>query len=1334
MVDDNIPAPAPTRFDDKILSFAAWVPIGKSKFVLDLYKRQKNLIFQISVDILQNTNFFRAFTASASVVYTKIIHFVSRMAVNNLYQPWRAILSMINQCLTDKTSGHDRPRYPTFLTDKANLGSPTKKGRKDKPCVILYCRFTKIVICHLGRIHNIHQRSASLFHLAEEDFRLGNLKFFPKGEIDGVFGMSIPNELISNNIRNAPYYNAYLEMVAKHDWKVAAEKERKKKTASAKQPKSKPAVEKSSKPAPATKPKATKERPSKASTAKPPNPFQLVDEPDEEPTHSEPEPKLEHEGEEATRPLPVVEGKGKAIATEEQVVHLLLALNTPKKRSTTGQFVLQRQTPVTEEASTGPSAQAQYNTSINIIRDLPSPADTKTETGVASKKTNSGGDTKILQFDEEEGTDVDDQVNLKEKMDELDQGQAGLDPGRFLDSRPLPEQVVMDEDQAGSDLGKSHGALAGPDAKPTHDEFMADLYPKDQFIDDKSTKDKPELAARVTLLEKKLSELEQTNKTLDNTSRNLGSRVFNLELRDLPHKIDEDVRKSIREVVYVALQASLRDCFRELLEANMKEILHQRMFESGSYKSLPEHVALYEALEVSMKRAERDNKRRRHDTGAFGSSHPQVPSHQHGRSNGYDKSGQNRSKTDKTGHGNEKSSRNRSRRNLGEPSSLFDFEEVMNNNHNQEPPPQNGPPPMVRPNGQAPGRWRSYVNLTQIDTFYNGLTLSHRDTINATAGGTFMQKTPEECYELIENMTAHYNHWDTSAIQDETSRNISSTSTTESPEVVRQLEMMNKEFSKMIRQIQTIKAVDTKCETCGGPHSFTECPATGGYNQETSYATTGNYNSGGTGSLPSNTVPNPQADLKVITTRSGVTLAGPSVSPLFSSKEVDREPEMITDQMPEVTKDTVQPSTENIQPPIAQIQIPIYEPVVAPKPKSTIPYPSRVNKQKLHEKDDNLALKFVEIFRNLHFELSFADALLHMPKLMFKNLLNNKEKLFDLAMTPVNENCSAIILKKLLEKLGDPGKFLIPCDFPEFDECLDLADLGVSINLMPLSIWKKLSLPELTSTKMILELADRSTTRPSGIAEDVFVKVGKFHFPTDFVVVDYVVDPCVPLIIGRPFLKTERALIDVYGEELTLRVDDEAKTFKVGQTSKYSYNDIESTNRVNVIDVACEEYVQEVLGFFDNSKSGNPTLISDPIIALSSPSLTPFEEGDFILEEIKACLTSESNPPGIDDTDLNMEGDIRLLEKLLNNDPSLSHLPPKELNVEEIKTVKSSIDEPPELELKQLTSHLEYDYLEGTDKLPVIISKGLKDDKKEALLKVLKSHKRAIAWKITDIK
>ncbi|GJZ20542.1 hypothetical protein Tco_0557132 [Tanacetum coccineum] len=187
----------------------------------------------------------------------------------------------------------------------------------------------------------------------------------------------------------------------------------------------------------------------------------------------------------------------------------------------------------------------------------------------------------------------------------------------------------------------------------------------------------------------------------------------------------------------------------------------------------------------------------------------------------------------------------------------------------------------------------------------------------------------------------------------------------------------------------------------------------------------------GSGSLPSNTVANPKGDLKAITTRSGVSYDGPLISPPLSSlpKEVEQEPE--------VTKDTVLPSTENIQPPVVQTQI--EEPVVAPK---TIPYPSRINKEKLREKDDLLALKFMEIFWKLHFELSFAYALLNMPKFapMFRKLLNNKHKILDLTKTLVNENCSAVILKKFSEKLRDPGRFLIPCDFLEMDVRLALAD------------------------------------------------------------------------------------------------------------------------------------------------------------------------------------------------------------------------------------------------------------------------------------------------------
>ncbi|GKA99594.1 reverse transcriptase domain-containing protein [Tanacetum coccineum] len=491
--------------------------------------------------------------------------------------------------------------------------------------------------------------------------------------------------------------------------------------------------------------------------------------------------------------------------------------------------------------------------------------------------------------------------------------------------------------------------------------------------------------------------------------------------------------------------------------------------------------------------------------------------------------------------------------------------------------------------------------VTQIDTFYNGLTLSPRDTINVAAGGTFMQKTSEECYELIKNMTAHHNHWDTSATRDETSRNISFTTITESPKVVRQLEMMNKNFVEMTRQIQTIKSVDTKCETYDGPHSFTECPAVRyGYTVMRRLCYYGNHNWG-----------------------------------------------------------------------------------------------QCYTRQQRSFKDYTLILAS-----------RYASSFI-MPKFAstFKSLLSNKEKLFELASTPLNENCSAVLLKKLPEKLGDPDKFLIPCDFSELDECLALADLGASINLMPLSVWKQLSLPELTSTRMTLELADRLVAHPKGVTEDVFVKVGKFYFLADFVVVGYDVDPRVPLILGRPLLRTARALIDVYGEELTLRVDDEAITFKVGQTSRYSRN-CEKVNQVNVIDVACEEYAQEVLGFLYSLKSGNPTP-SDPIIASSSPSFTPFKRGDFILEEIETFLRTPEELSNLDDDYYDTEGDILYLEKLLNEDPSstLPQMKNDDLKQVDVTMTKPSIEEPPELELKNLPSHLEYAFLEGTNKLPVIISK-----------------------------
>ncbi|GJS11784.1 reverse transcriptase domain-containing protein [Tanacetum coccineum] len=477
----------------------------------------------------------------------------------------------------------------------------------------------------------------------------------------------------------------------------------------------------------------------------------------------------------------------------------------------------------------------------------------------------------------------------------------------------------------------------------------------------------------------------------------------------------------------------------------------------------------------------------------------------------------------------------------------------------------------------------------------------------------------------------------------------------------------------------------------------------------------------GSGTLPSNTITNPKVDLKGITTRSGVAYQGPTIPTTSSS------PPKVVECETEVTKDTVPPtnngSTKDVQPPVVQVQpqVPNSEPVVAPVSapmpnlKPSIPYPSRRNDEKRREKANDQIEKFYKIFQDMSFEISLADALILMPKFAstLKALIGNKEKLSEMARTPLNEHCSAVLLKKLPKKLGD-CKFLIPFDFPRMDECLTLADLGASINLMLLSMWKKLSLLELTPTCMTLELADRSISQPIGIAEDVYVKVGKFQFPADFVVVDFDSDPRVPLILGRSFLKTGRALIDVYEGELTLRVRKEAVTFNLDQTSRHFSNyDDNSVNRIDVIEMACEENSQEVLDFSD-------------VIA------------------IDAFLALEDDPtsPKVDDSYYDPKGDILLLEAFLNDDPSLppptqgNYLPEirKELKVCEAKNDKSSIDEPPEVKLKDLPPHLEYAFLEGDDKLPVIIAKDLSVKEKAALIKVLKSHKRAIAWKLSDIK
>nr|GFA38925.1 reverse transcriptase domain-containing protein [Tanacetum cinerariifolium] len=442
-------------------------------------------------------------------------------------------------------------------------------------------------------------------------------------------------------------------------------------------------------------------------------------------------------------------------------------------------------------------------------------------------------------------------------------------------------------------------------------------------------------------------------------------------------------------------------------------------------------------------------------------------------------------------------------------------------------------------------------------------------------------------------------------------------------------------------------------------------------------------------SLPSNTIPNPKGEAKATMTRSGMSYKEPPIPP----------PGVEQQELIEETTNTELPSTEDIQPPLVQVDKPAEEPfVVIPKAKANLHYPSRLQNEKLREKDDILAAKFMEIFRDLHFELSFTDALVHMPKLtpMFKKLLNNKDKLIKLTKTPLNENRSVVVLKKLPEKLGDPGRFLIPCDFLEFDNCLALADLGASINLMPL--FGRSSNYQRLMTKMVLELADRTISKPTVIAENVYVKVDKFYFPTDFVVLDFIADP-----------------------RIILRHDDQSLTLKCGDKPSISYNNFLSLNKVDLIDANCEEYSQEVLGFSDVANEVS-TPYFEPIVSNSSPTLTPFNESDFYLEEIEDCLNDDSNSKEIEDFEFDMERDILILEALLNSDPE----PP-------LPNQKHYFPEAHN-DLKELPPHLEYAFLGENEKWPVIIAKDLSVNQKSALIDVLKSRKKAIAWKLTDIR
>ncbi|GJX38939.1 reverse transcriptase domain-containing protein [Tanacetum coccineum] len=522
-----------------------------------------------------------------------------------------------------------------------------------------------------------------------------------------------------------------------------------------------------------------------------------------------------------------------------------------------------------------------------------------------------------------------------------------------------------------------------------------------------------------------------------------------------------------------------------------------------------------------------------------------------------------------------------------------------------------------------------FTELHQLDTFYNGLNPSDQDSLNSAAGGNLLERSAQDVLKIIENKSKVH-----------TSRN---------KPIVSQVKISNFDSSEiasaiayavtsamaaMFKQHQvtpasaSVKAVEESCVTCGGTHSYRQCPATDG-----------------------NTFLGYKDNIQGYVSAAAVN---------YNQGNTRYHPQNVANQIrpPGFT----QPNVKNNQ--------------------------TRYNQGYNQNRGINQG--------NPNYQ-----APIHQPQVVTTSDFSNYIKANDAVMKNMQTQMTSLTnsnieLKNMfgqfmkMNTASTSGSGSLPSNTvanPRGDLKAITTRNGISYEGPPIPPLSS-SLPKVVEREP-KGMVECSALADLGVAENVFVKVGKFHYPADFVVVDYDADPRVPLILRRPFLRTARALIDVYGEEITLRFNDEAITFKVCQTLRYSYNNSESVNRIDVIDISCEEYAQEVLGFSDSSKSGNPTPSLDPILSTSFPSLTPFEGGDFILEEIEACLTNDSIPPGIDDADFDPEGDILLLEKLLNDDPS-SPLPPKELHFEELKKIKSFIDDPLELKLKDSPSHLEY--------------------------------------------
>ena len=356
-----------------------------------------------------------------------------------------------------------------------------------------------------------------------------------------------------------------------------------------------------------------------------------------------------------------------------------------------------------------------------------------------------------------------------------------------------------------------------------------------------------------------------------------------------------------------------------------------------------------------------------------------------------------------------------------------------------------------------------------------------------------------------------------------------------------------------------------------------------------------------------------------------------------------------------------------------------------------VPFPQRLQKSKIEEQ----FARFLKTFQKLEISMPFTEVVTQMPLYakFLKDILSKKRKIVGEGIVNLTATCSALMKKELPEKMKDPGSFTIPCMIEGVEIQKALCDSGASINLMPLSVAKQLSLGELIPTTITLQMADRSMVKPEGVLEDVLVTVGKFVFPVDFIVLDMKEDSQVPLLLGRPFLTTGAALIDMQKGVLTLRVGNEAAAFDL----------IKGMQNIDIDKEGCN--------------------VIDDVYVLQSDVHNDCNDQSYINEKEMNFQYIEDDYPNCPYNSFHSRETV--LSMMINRDE-------QEGNIEKGEIQQETSEEG--LVLKELPSHFKYVYLEPPQRKPVIISSRLSNEEEQKLLQILKKHKETIAWSIEGLK